>query len=276
MPLNLTGSKVKLRPLHSTDLDALVAAYTDMDLQLITDGDSPPLSDVQVRTFWEEIINNPGANLRYFAIEALEQNGSFLGACSLQQIDLRNRHAELSIWMAARENRGQGFGTEAVRLLLLYGFEVLRLDKVYLGVYDFNEGGIRSYERVGFRYEGHLQNMLHYEGRYWDEWAMRILRTEWERDCQAPVDGLRPYHPADLDAAASLIQHERGLVDKEAGRAVLRRWWRRTDRVIYGYQAEGQLVGLAAVSTDDDSPQVLDVIVREAYDAAFVTALREL
>ena len=276
MPLHLTGQKVKLRPLQSSDLDVIQYAYTDLDLQLITDGDSPPLSDVQVREFWEEIIANPGENLRYFAIEALGDNGHFVGACSLQQIDMRNRHAELGIWMAAREQRGQGYGTEAVRLLLSYGFDVLRLDKVYLGAYDFNEGGLRAYERVGFRYEGRLQNMLHYEGRYWDEWPMGILRSEWERDSQAPVNGLRLYHPDDLDAAIVMVMQERNLQDKESARMVLRRWWRQIDRAIYSYQADGQLVGLATVSTDGDSPQVLDVVVRENYDAVFITALREL
>lgn len=276
MALQLTGQKVRLRPLHSDDLASIQLAYTDLDLQLITDGDSPPLTDVQVREFWEEIITNPGPNLRYFAIEALGEGGPFVGACSLQQIDLRNRHAELGVWMASREQRGQGYGTEAVRLLLAYGFEVLRLDKVYLGAYDFNEGGLRAYERVGFRYEGRLQNMLHYEGRYWDEWPMRILRSEWERDTQAPVEGLRPYHPNDLDGAVALLLQERNLPDVESARAMLRRWWRQIDRVIYSYQVDGQLVGLATVSRDDDQPQVLDVVVREIHDAAFVTALREL
>lgn len=276
MPLNLNGQRLQLRPLHSSDLEAILSAYTDLDLQLITDGDSPPLTDVQVRAFWDEIISSPGANLRYFAIEPLNAAGQLAGACSLQQIDMRNRHAELGVWMASRDNRGQGYGTEAVRLLLGYAFDVMRLDKVYLGAYDFNEGGLRAYERVGFRYEGRLQNMLHYEGRYWDEWPMRILRSEWERDSQEPTEGLRPYHPNDLDAAVTLLQHERGLPDKEAARTVLRRWWRQIDRAIYAYQAEGQLVGLATVSSDGDSPQVLDVVVREAYDAPFVSALREL
>lgn len=276
MPLHLTGSRVKLRPLHSGDLDLILAAYTDLDLQLVTDGDSPPLTDVQVRGFWDEIIRNPGVNLRYFAIEPLDERIGFAGACSLQQIDLRNRHAELSIWMASRQQRGQGYGTEAVRLLLAYAFDVLRLDKVYLGAYDFNEVGLRAYERVGFRYEGRLQNMLHYDGRYWDEWAMRVLRPEWERDCQPPAEGLRPYHPDDQDAAIALLQQERSLADRAAARALLRRWWRQIDRTVYAYQADGQLVGLATVSSDGDSPQVMDVVVREAYDAAFVTALREV
>ncbi len=276
MTLHLTGQKIKLRPLQSSDLEAIQVAYTDLDLQLITDGDSPPLTDLQVRKFWDEIIANPGANLRYFAIEPVNQSGRFVGACSLQQIDLRNRHAELSIWMVSAEQRGQGYGTEAVRLLLMYAFEVLRLDKVYLGAYDFNEGGLRVYERLGFHYEGRLQNMLHYEGRYWDEWPMRMLRSEWERSIQAPIEGLRFYHPNDLDAAVAMLLQERNLPDIESARTILRRWWRQIDRAVYSYQAEGQLVGLATVSTDGDSPQVLDVVVREIYDAAFVKALQEL
>lgn len=279
MPLNLSGQKIKLRPLEARDLDGILPMYQDFDLQLTTDGDAPPLTDTQVRAFWEEIIAEPGPHLRYFAIEPLVGNegaGQFAGASSLQHIDLRNRHAELGIFMAAREMRGQGYGTEATRLLLNYGFEVLRLDKIYLGVYDFNEGGLRTYENIGFRYEGRLKNMLHYEGRYWDEWPMRILRVEWKRYSQPPSNGLRLYHPADLEAALNLIQEQRNLPDREAARNLLRQWWRQIDRDVYGYQIEGRLVGVATVTTDGDIPNVLDVVAYENYDSDFIAALQNL
>ena len=276
MPLDLTGQKVRLRALETRDLDAILAAYQNLDLQLTTDGDSPPQSDVQVRAFWEDIIADPGAELRYFAIEPLPgQNGAgqFAGACSLQHMDMRNRHAELGIWMASHALRGLGYGTEAVRLLLGYAFEVARLDKVYLGVYDFNEGGIRSYERVGFRYEGRLRDMIYYEGRYWDEWPMRILRTEWERDQRPPADGLRPYHPTDLDAAVDLIRRLwPDTPDAEAARTVLRRWWRQIDREVYGYQVEGKLVGL--LTRDVDADKVFEQIVEEKYIMEIITKVK--
>lgn len=217
MPLNLTGKKIRLRALELKDIDTIWTAYQDFDLQLSTDGDAPPISDVQNRAFWEAIISNPGDDLRYFAIEPLADghSGKFVGACSLQHIDMRNRYAELGIWMAAPDFRGLGYGTDAVQVLLGYGFEVVRLDKIGLGVYDFNEAGLRSYERAGFRYEGRLRQMIYYDGRYWDEWPMRILRSEWERYIQAPADGLRPYHPDDLDAAAALLQRLSPTPDKE-------------------------------------------------------------
>jgi len=275
---DLTGERVRLRALETRDLDSIQAAYQDLDLQLTTDGDAPPLSDVQVRAFWEDIIANPGAELRYFAVEPLPGSshaGQFVGACSLQHLDMRNRHAELGIWMAAREFRGLGYGTEAVQLLLRYAFDAVRLDKVHLGVYDFNEGGLRSYERVGFRYEGRLRQMIYYEGRYWDEWPMRILRAEWERYQAPPADGLRPYHPADLEAAMALIQHLRDLPDAEAARAVLRRWWRQIDCDLYSFQVDGKLVGLLTLTLDSHLTPVVkgEHLVEQDYTSQLAANL---
>lgn len=279
MPLNLTGDNIQLRALELRDLDIILDAYHDFDLQLTTDGDAPPLSDAQVRAFWEEIVIDPGSELRYFAIEPLTGNpnkGQFVGACSLQHIDMRNRHAELGIFMASRESRGQGYGLDAVRLLLKYGFEVLRLDKIHLGVYDFNEGGLRLYERIGFRYEGCLRQMIYYEGRYWDEWAMGILRSEWERHQQLPADGLRPYHPADLDAALELFSSHviKNAPGREGVRATLRHWWRQIDRELYSYQVNGRLVGL--LTLDADQHHVVDRVVDENYTADLEAVLTQL
>ena len=267
MPLDLTGKKIRLRALEQRDLDTIWQAYQDFDLQLSTDGDAPPLSDVQTRAFWQDIIADPGTDLRYFAIEPLEGRyaGQFVGACSLQHIDLRNRYAELGIWMAAFDFRGLGYGSDAVQVLLRYAFEVVRLDKVQLGVYDFNEAGLRSYERVGFRYEGRLRQMIFYEGRYWVEWPMRILRSEWERDQQPPAAGLRPYHPSDLDAAVTLIQQLSPTPDAESARAVLRRWWRQIDREVYAFQVEGRLVGLLTLLLDNSTPAIMELLTEDKY-----------
>lgn len=291
MPLNLTGQKVLLRPLKERDVPILCAAYEDLDTQLTTDGDAPPMSETQVNAFWNDILTDPGPDLRYFAIEPVEQSGEMVGACSLQHIDMRSRHAELGIFMTARENRGQGYGTEAVRLLLGYAFDTLRLDKVYLGVYDFNEGGLRSYERIGFRYEGRLRQMLHYEGRYWDEWPMRVLRTEWERYNQPPAEGLRLYHPNDLDQAIELIQRlvfvpndpktaSSALINRdegrEAARALLRRWWRQIDREVYGYQVNGVLEALLTIALEGEKPVVFDVVGSEEFRDALQNVLATL
>lgn len=272
----LMGQRVMLRALEHRDLDPIWEAYQDFDLELITSGDSPPYSDRWVRHFWGQRIDDPAPDMRYFAIEPLPGNpgaGRFAGMCNLQDIDMRNRHAELGIWLASRDLRGLGYGTDAIQALLPYAFEVTMLEKLYLGAYDFNEGGLRSYERVGFRYEGRLRHMIYYQGRWWDEWPMRILRSEWELMRQPPAEGLRPYHPADYEQALALLQRLLPAPDREAARAVLRRWWRQIDRDVYGYQVNGELVGLLTLEADAEQQVILESVLDEAYRQTIETAV---
>jgi RimJ/RimL family protein N-acetyltransferase len=272
MPLSLSGARVRLRALETRDIDNLLVAYRDFDLQLTTDGDAPPLSDLQVRDLWEGIIRDPGLDLRYFAIEPVE-GGQMVGACSLQHIDMRNRNAELSIFMVSNEGRGHGYGTEAVNLLMDYAFEVVRVDRLYLGVYEFNEAGLRAYERAGFRYEGRHRSALYYDGRYHDEWTMSVLREEWTRYRQPPAEGLRPYHPTDYQPALALLERRLPAPDREAARAALRRWWRRPDYILHGYQVEGALMGLTSLP-EESTAGVSDLVVEEAYRAVMEAAIK--
>lgn len=236
----LSNDVARLRALQLDDLDALAESADDLDLGLTTDGDAPPISLAAARAFWEGIVLQPDLNLRYFGIE--NASGEFVGGCSLQQIDTRNRHAELSIFLLRQEQRGKGVGLAATRLLLQYAFEVVNLERIYLGVYAFNQAGMRVYERAGFRYEGRLRHMLRYQGQWWDEWLMGILRNEWQSHQRPPVDGLRPWHPADESTALNLIGR---LLPAAEAKPQLRRWLQRLDQPLHSYQVDGKLVGLA-------------------------------
>ena len=274
----LTGERVFLRALETRDLDAIWEAYQDFDLQLTTDGDAPPVSDHQVRAFWKRRIKHPAPEMRYFAIEPLPEQpgaGRFAGMCNLHDIDMRNRHAELGIWIGFRDLRGLGYGTDAIRALLPYAFEVVRLEKLYLGVYDFNDAGLRCYERLGFRYEGRLRHQIYYAGQYWDEWPMRLLRSEWDLARQAPVDGLRLYHPADLDQVLVLLQQTSSASTVDAARATLRRWWRQTDRDMYSFQQDNKLGALLSVREDVTERSVVNLVVLEAYRQRLDEALAD-
>jgi hypothetical protein len=103
---------------------------------------------------------------------------------------------------------------------------------------------------------------------------MRILRSEWELISQPPANGLRPYHPADQDAAIALLQRTLSLPDRESARARLRRWWRQIDADVYGYQVRGALVGLATVARDPVS--VRELVVTEQHYTDLAHLLSEM
>lgn len=69
-----------------------------------------------------------------------------------------------------------------VAALLNIAFNDLSLHRVGLGVFDFNESAIRSYEKVGFVKEGLLRDVRKMGDEYWSLWEMSILEDEWRRN----------------------------------------------------------------------------------------------
>jgi RimJ/RimL family protein N-acetyltransferase len=74
----------------------------------------------------------------------------------------------------------QGYGTDAMRLLLRHGFETLNLNRIMLDVYDTNPRAVRSYEKAGFIHEGRKRQGMYKNGRYIDILQMSVLREEWQ------------------------------------------------------------------------------------------------
>jgi len=78
-----------------------------------------------------------------------------------------------------REHVSRGYGTDAMRVIVGYGFREMGLHRIQLSVAPFNPAGIRAYEKAGFVEEGrHRESVLH-DGRWYDEVLMSILDHEW-------------------------------------------------------------------------------------------------
>ena len=75
--------------------------------------------------------------------------------------------------------RGHGYGTDAMRVTLRYGFMELNLQRIQLNVYSYNERAIKSYLKAGFVVEGRQRGMLRRDGERWDFVYMSVLRDEW-------------------------------------------------------------------------------------------------
>jgi ribosomal-protein-alanine N-acetyltransferase len=107
-----------------------------------------------------------------------------IGAVGLQAIDFRSRHANFGMAIGVAAEWGKGYGTEATRLMVQYAFATLNLQRVWLHVVEYNERGVRCYERAGFQKEGLLRQEHFREGRYWNTHLMAILRGDWDNQQQ--------------------------------------------------------------------------------------------
>lgn len=132
-----------------------------------------PVSRQEHGRWLEETAISPVS--RVFGIRVLDGD-ELVGTCGLFDIHWQNRRAELRIRIGSRKHRGRGIGTEAVTLLLRFGFQDLNLHRVYLTVFAGNRAAIRLYRKLGFAREGRTRESVFLDGRYEDEILMGILR----------------------------------------------------------------------------------------------------
>ena len=118
-----------------------------------------------------------------------------LGITGLRDIDQAQRTAEFVIFIGERAAWGRGYGTEATRLVLDYGFTALGLHSILLRVYDFNLRGIRAYTRAGFREVGRWRQAHRLGDRVFAVIFMDCLATAFRDSILQPLL-LPPDHSA--------------------------------------------------------------------------------
>jgi RimJ/RimL family protein N-acetyltransferase len=173
------GERVRLRGVEREDLPRFVAWLNDPEVRENLMLQSP-LSHVMEDIWFENVLKRPPEE-QPLVIE-VRQAESWLpvGNCSLFDIDWHVRSAEVGIFIGEKSLWDQGYGTEAMRLLLRHGFGTLNLNRIHLRVYETNPRAVRSYEKAGFTLEGRDRQGMYKDGKYWDVLRMGILRSEWE------------------------------------------------------------------------------------------------
>jgi RimJ/RimL family protein N-acetyltransferase len=113
-----------------------------------------------------------------FAIRTLDGD-RIIGEIGLDGIFWNHGDCFVGIGLGERAFWGKGYGTDAMKIILRYAFTELNLHRVSLDVFEYNQRGVRSYEKAGFVHEGRERGVLLREGRRWDLIYMGILREDW-------------------------------------------------------------------------------------------------
>lgn len=118
---------------------------------------------------------------RNFDIITLNDN-KLIGTVSLENINFIERSAILGIFIGDKDFRNNGYGTEAIKLLLEYGFKYLNLHSIRLDLLAVNERAHKCYLKCGFRDTGCSREEIFLNGKYYDKLHMDILENEFDGD----------------------------------------------------------------------------------------------
>jgi RimJ/RimL family protein N-acetyltransferase len=174
--------RVRLAP-PDPDHDAQVESVWTHDsayLRLLDAAPVRPLSPGQVKKKYEALEKEHDKQF-YFALRTREPEGAgrLLGFVQLQGVDWLHGAAELRLGIGAPADRGQGYGSEAVGLILHYAFDELGLHRVGALTYEYNPGAMRFIERQGFCLEVRMRQAVQRDFRRWDGLHYGLLRSEW-------------------------------------------------------------------------------------------------
>lgn len=114
-----------------------------------------------------------------FVIATLDDD-KIIGTVSLERIKHVYRTATLGIFIGDKDYRSKGYGTEAIKLILEYGFKYLNLNNIKLDVMAFNEKAIACYKKCGFKEYGRRRECEFINGKYYDCISMDILAREFD------------------------------------------------------------------------------------------------
>jgi RimJ/RimL family protein N-acetyltransferase len=101
-----------------------------------------------------------------------------IGFVGLKGASQPHRYSTMSIQIC-REEQGKGYGSEAIKWALEWGFLAGGLHRVSVGCFSFNEGARRLYERLGFVVEGRTRETVWKNGGWHDSIEMGMLEGEW-------------------------------------------------------------------------------------------------
>ncbi len=169
----LIGKRIYLSPMSLEDADTYTRWMNDLR---VTDGLGRSSNLVNFESEKKWILEN--ANDYQFAI-VRDDNDMVIGNCGIHKIEQRNQSAEIGICIGEESHRNQGYGGEALNLLLDYAFDYLNLNNIMLKAFSFNTAAIRCYEKIGFKEIGRRRKACFVKGEFWDDVYMDILRDEY-------------------------------------------------------------------------------------------------
>lgn len=174
----LLGDRIYLSPRNSGDYEIFTEWLNDFET---TDylGRSANILTIEAEKEYLEKNNNSQAT---FAIVTLSED-KLIGTVSLELINSINRCATLGIFIGDKDYRSQGYGTEAIKMILEYGFSYLNLNNIKLDLMSFNERALKCYKKCGFKEYGRRRNCKFVDGKYYDTIEMDILASEFKENC---------------------------------------------------------------------------------------------
>lgn len=169
---------IKIRPIEVQDADELFPLIYNSPITDTICWDGPSsLENLRAGYKERELLTRAGSIHQFTIIEM--DTGKKIGSIDIRPYEELFR-GDMGLWIGAAF-QGKGYGTEAVRQIVRYGFEKLNMEKIEAKIFLGNLASRKLFEKAGFQHEGTLRKCERKRGRFIDEWIFGILKEEFNQ-----------------------------------------------------------------------------------------------
>jgi [ribosomal protein S5]-alanine N-acetyltransferase len=174
MAPTLETARLKLRPYRDDDVTELLPLIGTREVAATTLRIAHPYTEEDARGFFA-LAQQPD---KIWLAITLQSDRRMIGGIGLR-VEEQHQHAELGYWLGV-DYWGKGYATEASREMVRYGFEVLRLYRIFASHFKHNDVSGRILKKLGMRYEGCQRGHLRKWDKFVDSELYGMLREDWE------------------------------------------------------------------------------------------------
>ncbi|WP_121821928.1 GNAT family N-acetyltransferase [Halostella salina] len=169
------GDRVTLRTVEHEDAEFVQRGHNHPEVGVSLGLDRPE-NEAEAEAHIEGSEDDP---LNVSLLVCLEDGDDPTPIGKVSLMDLHHTRPEISYWILP-EYHGEGYGTEAVGVLVDYAFESHEIHGLQAQAFAPNEGSVGVLENLGFSHEGTLRDARFRDGEYVDVVWYGLLREEWE------------------------------------------------------------------------------------------------
>ncbi len=174
---------ISLELMEKEDLQKIIEWNTNKSADYLLQWAGPkftyPLMLDELERYFMEEVHDLNSDILLYKIILVSTN-EIIGTIELREIDKVNKIARVCRFLIGKNtNRAKGIGKKVLEEILRNGFEDRGLEKITLGVFDFNTSAIKCYEKVGFIKKNFIENARKSSTGYWNLYEMAISKDEW-------------------------------------------------------------------------------------------------
>lgn len=173
--ITLKGENVYLRALEPEDLELIHDIENDEAIWEISNTQTP-YSKFLIKQYLKHVQKDI-FETKQLRLVISNYDGESLGLIDIFDFDFKNNRAGIGVLVKSPNDRGKGYGSEALRLLVNYSFTYLGLHQLYCNVSEDNTASLKLFTKLGFEQIGLKKEWNYVNGVYKNEYLFQLINN---------------------------------------------------------------------------------------------------